>query len=421
MSSEQCSMSSLLLPLPTKRLAPHCLFFLFFNLVYFLPLLGVVLFNYEEGTSIAADLDREVMAKITWIYLLGIVAFVCGSGLNTFLGRMTNRKTEPRGALQLFRLSPSFWVLCSVTIAVFALSKVLLRPLGVYSEYAFDTGSMTGGIWSFSMFCSESLLFLSIVVLFSNARHNVLWFLILTGINGINLLHGTRIFFMVAAIAFCFNLYVRGKLTFRLGILAFCSTLVLGYLVFLSRSHVEVDDQTFSPTRVISPVVAESVLSQLSLIGTIKHPEIWSFWGSPPDFFLDALYFVTPRFLLSGKDELLFINRFGDLSPLGGFSGYAEGLIYFGVFFPLFYFIVGIMVDWLVRHARHSQFWSAIYVYFVCDFLFHIMRGYAMSIKMLINGLVILVFIILLSHAQTLLTPSRQVINTSPQPDNNLG
>ena len=395
MSSKQCSANSMLLPLPTRRLAPHSLFFLFFNLMYFLPLLGVVLFNYEAETNIAPDLDWGVTKKIAWIYLLGTLAFLCGSRLRTFLARVTARKTEPR-ALQLFRLSRSFWVLCSATVAVFALSKVLLLPLGVYSDYAFDTESMIGGVWSFSMFCSESLLLLSIVVLFSNAQRNVLWFLILTGINGINLLHGTRIFFMVAAIAFCLNLYVRGKLTFRLGILAFCSTLALGYFVFLSRSHVEVDDRTFSAARVISPIMFEGIFSQLSLIGTIKHPEIWSFWGSPHHFFLDALYFVTPRFLLPGKDGMLFINRFSDLSPLGGFSGYAEGLIYFGVFFPVLYLIVGIVADWLLRHARHSQFWSVIYVYFVSDILFHIMRGYIMEIKMLANGLVILAIVVFL-------------------------
>jgi len=415
MSSKQ-SGNSLLIPLSTGRLAPHSLFFLFFNVVYFIPLLGVVMFNQQEGI-LTADLDGNVMTKIAWIYLLGITAFACGSGLKTFLGR----KTKPTAALQLFTLTRSFWVLCVVTIAVFLLSKVLLRPLGVYAEYAFDTESMTGGVWSFSMFCSESLLFLSIVVLFSTARRNLLWFFVLTGINGINLLHGTRTFFMVAAVAFCLNLYVRGKLTFKLGFLAFCVSLALGYLVFLSRSHVEVDDQTFSPARIISPILSESILSQLPLIGTIKHPEIWSIWGSSYHFFLDTLYFVTPRFMLPGKDELLFINRFGDLSPFGGFSGYAEGLIYFGVFFPFFYFIVGIVADWLLRHARYSQFWSAIYVYFVCDFLFRLMRGYVMDIKMLLNALTILALIVVCNQAQILLAPSRQGIRASPQPHSNPG
>src|ERR1700686_2511937 len=124
-SSGIASESFLLAP-PMRRLAPHSLFFLFFNLVYFLPLLGVVLFNYSEGgTNTAADLDSGVMGKITWVYLLGMSAFLCGSGLNAFLARVTSRKTEPR-ALQLFRLNSSFWVLCSLAITIFVISKVLL-------------------------------------------------------------------------------------------------------------------------------------------------------------------------------------------------------------------------------------------------------------------------------------------------------
>lgn len=425
MSSKQLLASSLSLTLPNGRLAPHSLFFLFFNLVYFLPLLGVALFNYSEGgTSTAADLDFDVTRKITFVYLLGILAFVCGSKLSPFLGFASTRPILQR-ALRLFGLNSPFRLLCWAMVGLFVVSKVLLVGLGVYSQYAFETDSMTGGVWSFSMFCSESLLFLSIVVLFSNARRNVLWFLILTGINGINLLHGTRIFFIIAGITFCFYLYLRVRLTLKIAILAFSGSLLVSYLIFLSRSKVEVDVQTFSFTRVISPIMYEGIFSQLSLIETIKHPQLWSLWGSLHNFFLDALYFVIPRFLLPGKDEILFINRFSDLSPLGAFSGYAQGLIYFGVFFPLFYCILGIIAGWLLRQAKDSQFWSAIYVYFVCDFMFRIMRdGYIIPIKMLVNGLTILAFVVCCSYAQILpkfAPPSRQGLKASPQPSSNGG
>ena len=399
MSSKQLSANSVLLPLPNGRVAPHSLLFLFFNLLYFVPLLGVMLFSYSEGgTAKAADLDLDVARKITYIYFLGTFAFVCGSRLGPFLGLVTARPIAQR-ALRLFGLNRPFRLVCLAMIGLFLLSKVLLRRLGVYSEYAFDTDGMTGGVWSFSMFCSESLLLLSIVVLFSNARRNVSWFLILTGINGINLLHGTRLFFIIAGITFCFYQYVRGELRLKTAILAFGGVLLVGYLVFLSRSHVETDDQTFSFARLISPIMFESIFSQLSLIGTIRHPEMWSLSGSPHHFFLDALYFVTPRFLLPEKDQLLFTNRFADLSPLGAFSGYAQGLIYFGIFFPFFYFVLGVIAGWLQRHARHSQFWSVIYVYFVCDFLFRIMRdGYVIPIKMLLDSVMIMLVVGFLHH-----------------------
>jgi hypothetical protein len=393
------------LAVATWRLAPHSWLFLLFNLVYFLPLLGVLLFNYSEGgTTTAADLDPDTAGKIAWIYLLGCSAFLCGSRLD-LSGSWTTANTPGR-SLRLFGLSWSFWIICSVVVTALMVSKVLLIPAGVYSEYAFDTESMTGGAWSFSMFCSESVLFLSIAVLFSRARRNLLWFLVLTVINGVNLLHGTRIFAMIAGVVFCFYLYVRGKFSLKLAVFAASSLLALGYLVYVTRSNIGMDDETFSAARVISPLMYEGIFSQISLIQTVHNPNLWRGVGSPPNFFLDAIYFLTPRVLLPQKDAMLFTDRFTDLSPLGAFSGYAQGLLYFGVCFPLFYFLLGSVAAWLFRRAKDSSFWSVIYVYFACDFLFRVMRdGYIIPIKMLIDALIILAFVALWSPSPVGFTP----------------
>ena len=402
MTSNQQPRNSLLFIVPNGPAAPHSLVFVFLNLVYYVPLLGVALFSYSEGgTSAAAALDFDVMKKITYIYLLGTLAFLCGSRLSPFIG-LANTRLISHKVLRSFRLTKRFMLLCGVMVGLFVVSKLLLRGIGVYSEYAFDTGRMTGGVWSFSMFCSESLLLLSIVVLFSTTRRNVLWFMILTAINGINLLHGTRVFFVIAGIAFCFYLYVRRQLTFKIAMAAFGGALLVGYLVFLSRSQLDVGDRTWSLTRLISPLMFEGIFSQLSLVGAVRHPEIWMWSGSPHHFFLDAVYFAVPRVFLVEKDQLLFMDRFGDLSPLGAFSGYAQGLIYFGVLFPLFYFVLGITAGWLQRHARRSELWSVIYVYFVCDFLFRVMRdGYVVPIKMLFNAVAILLCICSLGQVRS--------------------
>lgn len=399
MSSRPTSETRSFLAVTTGRLAPHSWLFLLFNLLYFLPLLGVLLFNYSEGgTTTAADLDPDTAGKIAWIYLLGCCAFLCGSRLD--LSRAPTSRNSPSRGLRLFHLSWSFRIICSVIVAALLVSKVLLISTGVYSEYAFDTESMTGGAWSFSMFCAESVLFLSIAVLFSRTRRNLLWFAVLTLINGVNLLHGTRIFAMIAGVVFCFYLYVRGKFTMKLALLATASLLALGYLVYLTRSNIAVDNETFSAARLISPLMYEGVFSQISLIQTVHNPNLWRGVGSPLNFFSDAIYFVTPRVFLPQKDTMLFTDKFSDLSPLGAFSGYAQGLLYFGVCFPLFYFILGSIAAWLFRRARYSSFWSVIYVYFACDFLFRVMRdGYVIPVKMLIDALIILAFVALLSPA----------------------
>ena len=375
-------------------IAPHSLLFILFNLLYYIPLFVVLFFNYSEGgTGDAADLDARALLRITVIFCSGTLAFLLGSGLTWYATSPSGQK--PLAALRLFIAGRAFGILCAIVVAIFALSKILVVPLGVYSEYAFDTESMIGGAWSFSMFCSETLLFLSIIMLFSTVPRNVTWFLVLTGINGVNLLHGTRIFTIIACIAFCFYQYLRDKLSVRVAAAAFVTALGLAYFVFLTRSAVELDDQTFSVSHLVSPIMFEGIFSQVSLIGAIRHPEAWSTWGSIGSFLHDVICFVIPRFLLPDKDKLLIIDQFTDLSPLGAFSGYAQGLIYFGLFFPVFYFALGCLGGWLFRQAGRSRFWAMIYVYFVCDFLFRIMRdGYIIPIKMILDSVVILLLVL---------------------------
>ncbi len=391
------------LPVKARRATPHAALFLFFNIVYFLPLLGLLLFNYSEGGTLdAADLDTRTALQIAFMYLLGCGAFLLGSRLD-LLRMWADDASRQSDGLQMFGVSRSFQILCLVMIVALLLSKVLLVPTGVYSEYAFDTENMTGGTWSFSMFCAESVLFFSIALLFSRSRHNVAWFLALTAINASNLFHGTRLFSMIGGVVFCFYLYIRGRFNWRLAILAPAALLALGYVIFIARSDVFIDQQTFSIAKLISPVMYEAIFSQLSLIQAVRSPHLWTPFGSPFHFVSDVFYFVTPRLLLPQKDQLLFIDQFSDLSPLGGFSGYAQGLLYFGIAFPMFYFVLGTVGAWLWRRAKDSSFWSVMYVYFACDFLFRVMRdGYVIPVKMLVNALTILALVVLAEHAQLL-------------------
>jgi hypothetical protein len=379
------------LTLSRQNLTPHAALFFAFNCLYLGPVLGAFFFRYTEGgTEVAADLEPDTLAKMALMYVAGVLAFWLGSRMGGN-GPAAEKRRLPFRVLRLFNLSTPFWVVCFVVVVALLISKVLLIPLGVYSEYAFDTDSMTGGVWSFSMACSDFLVVLSIAALFSRARHNIIWFMVLTAINAINLLHGTRIFFIVSAIAFCFYGYLRGKLTWRIGMAGTIFTLAIEYWVFLARSHTDVDSGTFSLVRMISPLMYEGIFSQLSLFEVIRNPKLWNLFGSPQNLFLDIVYFIVPRFLLPDKDKMLFINRFSDLSPLGAFSGYAAGLIYLGILFPIFYFLLGWIANRLLRKAETSSFWFIVYVYVVCDVLFRIMRdGYIMPIKAVIDALAIM-------------------------------
>lgn len=379
-------------------IAPHILFFWIYNLIYYLPLLVIYIWGYSEG-NVAKEiaLDPQSLSAITILYVEGLIAFSLGSFLaSTFQTRFLYAQRDWSTSAQ-----PQFGIADKLTVlliaAMFICAKAALIPLGVYNVYAFDTGEMTSAVWSFSMFCAECVLLMSILVLFSDTRHNKFLFLILSVLNGINLLHGTRIIFIVNVMVIVMYAYLKGSLTLRKmliwGPILFAAVLTMTYAVFLSRSGAFGNE--LSVARVLSPLVYESLFSQISLRNVVNTPDIMNSIGAMPDFFVDVLSFITPRFLLPDKDSLLYLSRFNELSPLGAFNGYATGLIYFGVFWPIFYLILGGLASWLYRKAHTNAYWLIFYVYFTADALFRFMRdGYVIPIKIIANIIELIVLLI---------------------------
>jgi hypothetical protein len=380
-------------------IAPHILFFWIYNLIYYAPLVVIYIWGYSEG-NVAKEiaLDPHSLSAITILYVEGLIAFSLGSFLaSTFQSRFLNAQRNWSSSAQ-----PHFGTAEKLTVfliaALFICAKAALVPLGVYNIYAFDTGEMTSGIWSFSMFCAECVLLMSILVLFSGTRYNKSLFLVLSLLNGINLLHGTRIIFIVNVMVIVMYAYLRGSLTLRkmviFGPIFFAAVLGMTYAVFISRSGAFGNE--LSIARVVSPIVYESLFSQISLRNVVNTPDIMNSTGALPDFFVDVFSFITPRFLLPDKDSFLYLGRFVELSPLGAFNGYATGLIYFGVFWPIFYLLLGGLASWLYRKAHTNAYWLVFYVYFTADALFRFMRdGYVIPIKIIANIIELILLLVL--------------------------
>jgi hypothetical protein len=373
----------------TVPIAPHILFFWIYNFIYYVPLLVIYIWGYSEGNAVKEiALDPDSFSAITILYVEGLIAFSLGSLLaSTFQSRFLNAQRNWSSSAQP-HLGTAEKLTVLLVAGMFICAKAALVPLGVYSIYAFDTGEMTSGIWSFSMFSAECVLLMSILVLFSGIRYNKSLFLVLSLLNGINLLHGTRIIFIVNVMVIIVYAYLRGSLTLRkmviFGPIFFAAVLGVTYTVFLSRSSAFGNE--LSIARVLSPIVYESLFSQLSLRNVVNTQDIMNSTGALPAFFVDVFSFITPRFLLPDKDSLLYLSRFNELSPLGAFNGYATGLIYFGVFWPIFYFVLGGLASWLYRKARTNAYWLIFYVYFTADALFRFMRdGYVIPIKIIAN------------------------------------
>jgi hypothetical protein len=388
-------------PLASSTISPHVLFFIFYNLLYLLPLLLAFGFGYEDEGSVGRVLGvtGTTILKACAIYMAGIIAFVAGSsGIHFLSWSKYGRLPAPRPFRQ-FQIGIAEWLAIGILIAVFVSTKIALVPLGVYNAYAFDTGLMdSNGIWSFSTFCSEAMVLVALIVLFSNAKHNIAVFLLLSGINGINLLHGTRIFFISSMMSLMLYANVRGKITYKAvlfyGPILGTGVLLLTYLVFLSRSAVDVAG-AFTPAKLISPLIYESVFSQMSLLTLIKTPMIWGGLDTLGWFPHDVFVFTIPRFLVPDKGELQYIGQFYWLSPLGAFNGYAQALLYFGLLFPFCYFLLGVLGSWLFRLGMRSPWWFIFYALFTEDFFLHLARdGYIISTKMLLNSLELLAILI---------------------------
>jgi hypothetical protein len=394
-------------------LAPHILFCLFYNLIYFVPLLLVYLLGYSEGgADEVLGMGTPAMLRITGLYSIGFISFALGAQVKRFLYFILRVKYKTNWSPTWFRLTLSEIIVVGTIVLAFLVSKIALIPLGVYHEYAFDADLMGGPVWSFSMFCSEMLLLSAMLVLFASGKRNTRWFFLLSAINAVNLAHGTRVFFIITVMAYALYAYIRGQLPIRRILIyappAFLCVLTLTYVIYLFRESASLSG-AFSPAKLVSPIVYESIFSQFSLITIVNHPSLVSATGNVFKFFSDVALFTTPRILYPEKESQLFFAQFGYLNPKGGYNGYATSLIYFGLFFPVFYFCLGAIGTWLHGKAKQSSWWFILYVYFTADFLFRIMRdGFDIPIKMIINVMQLLALLYIARYLVSLLATKRR-------------
>jgi hypothetical protein len=376
-----------------RRIAPHNLLFPLYATIYFFPLWLVGRSGFGAGMLGQTGADANaLMGRIAALYAAGTASFLLGSGSASFVAWMLGAARSRTPRLALVRIYQVDKIVLAFLVCAFLASKLLLVPLGVYSAYAFDTNMMDSPVWSASMFFSEMLVFASLLALFSGLRHNVLVFCGLTLLSGVNLLHGTRNFFVTAMIAAMLYGYLRKRMSLpkmaAYGAGAFCFAVFLAYLVYLNRQHAAFSD--FSLISILSPITFESVFAQISLVNVLSHPSMVDALGHPLRFLGDVLIFASPRALIGDKEELLWAHQFAPLSPLGGFSGFAMGLLYFGYLLPAAYFLLGLAAG-MLRRLSNTSAGAAMYVYFCCDFLYRIQRdGYVIPAKMCLDNMIVL-------------------------------
>lgn len=353
----------------------------------------------------AVSITPDKLGSMAQFYGVSAFAFLIGVGSVEILYRAsrktrtivdTNRRTAAPGLVGGWQTA-LFWI-CALGLLG---TKILLIREGVYSAYAFDSGGMDSKAWTVSMGFSEMLLmFLAYFLAKKNKKLAIVSFCIIS----VNLIHGTRIFTLIALFMFfCERVFLARVIGIRkamlLGVVGSTLAVLAFLVVFLRRSGVSLQLADVDFDMIISPIVYESLFNQISFVRMLDYHAAGRVDFVPHLMLMDIFTFRLPDFMSTGYNFQL--SSFGPLSPLGGLSGYASALIYFGDFYSLFYFIAGAGLQcsyiW-TKLAKHS-FSRALFLYLLCSTFFRSFRDpWIVPGKMLLDNTLVLLFLISISQ-----------------------
>jgi hypothetical protein len=162
----------------------------------------------------------------------------------------------------------------------------------------------------------------------------------------------------------------------------------------LARSGKEVSIQSLLSIFIAEPVFT---LSSFSNYTNISGRPLISF---PVEVLTSIINFIPTVFAPSKIDFLkeLDTNTFMS-TPFGAKSLLLSLYSNFGIFFPLYLFLMGLYTGLLKKLAHSSQFFLAVYIAILPLHMFHIFReGFITSIKLLFFNSLILPFILILVY-----------------------
>lgn len=379
------------------KILPHELLYFLYSVIYMLPVLYVYMFGFDlGGVENAIGLDYSIIEQMITFYATSLFFFYVGSFIASYRARESLRYNSDH------ILTSTEKLIFVVVLAATLLTKILLFKEGVYDAYAFDSGGMTSKTWTVSMGLSELAIAIFIYSLFSgNKKFAFITFIVI----GSNLLHGTRIFTLISLFIYVYYyfIYLRRFSRIQLIVLAVSggfAILITFFLVFAHRSDVPLSWDTFNIDMMISPVIYESLFNQISfvkMLGFLNHNMVPF---APFQLINDAFVFSLPVGGGVDKGSLMYTEIFGELSPLGGLSGYASAIIYFSSFYFIWYLLLGFTCSILWRFTKNINFrllTRVAYVYFVCDTLFRFNRDpWFIALKMLFNNLFFIALVLVL-------------------------
>jgi len=390
-------------------LLPHEILFSLFNLIYILPIAYIYIYGFTEGgVEKAINISTSMINEMMFFYIIMFVAFFSGSILTAKMLGVHKVKNIPYINISSFKLSIAQILIVSIIFIAQIIIKILLYKEGVYDSYAFDSGAMSNKYWTVSMGLSELCLALFVFAIICDKKIiGIIAFVMIS----LNLLHGTRIFTCISLIvvSYYYVFYkkrISGIKAVLIGLISFVLVVLIFLFIFIVRSNVDISISDLNMDIILSPVIYESAFNQISFVRMLQHLQLGNTYFAPHQLISDVIIYTIPQFTSIAKSSLMHSHDFGELSPLGGLSGYASAIIYFSDFYFIWYLFLGSALSFLMFKSRSSKYpilCRFFYVYIICDTLFRMQRDpYVIAMKMLVdNALFIFIFIVMSKKLKT--------------------
>ncbi len=393
-----------------RKTPPHTLFFLIMAIVYVLPTLLTLFFNVNGHLPYVINQFSE-FENTRWalliIYIIVVLSFVLGSSLVTSIFRRSSDTLisyigPNKSHISFLSKTQKIVVYAFIILGVFSIYK--MRDKGFFSvgDYmeSFDIAKTERNL--FAILC-DIYAFLFIFISFNSYRqHKVLRYIIL-GLVGVTLLAGSRMYIVPLIFYYLYiNVYVTPfsrKQLYKLGL--FSIIILAGFIFIFTFRH---DSSIDSADTLVLLTQYESIGVHIPLMKAINMG--WHIQFKPDFVFLfsDIFLFIIPRIVFPLKNLYLFFDNqviTYALSPFGGVNGIASVIVYFGVLFPLPFFILGAGLSFLYNLCKrqyNNVGLNAYYVYLCSAFMFSFMRnGILIGLK---NAIIIALLSVLIVKAQ---------------------
>lgn len=380
------------------KLAPHSLFFLLISVLYGGPIFITLFWRINEHTTYVNDLlslYQNTRWSVLIIYLISIISFLLGSGfMSTIMNRLfktNNLSSIPHFYSKTLKIAFFQKMLIFTFIGLGIIMLIQMFQSGTFSsDYteSFEHGFEAQNV--FTLLCD--IFFFFFIYLWFNFKGSykktkyLLLLMIFT-----TLIKGSRMFMVPLLFLFLYHIiYIKGlnyKNIFYILMVGIFALLGLCSVFFFRHGADPSGDDISSLLFLL--IQYESCGIHIPLMKEILLDWHTSF---APIYRLtsDTLLFTVPRIIFPDKNQFLFFDNTiaqYNLSPYGGINGEASVILYFGLLFPFFFFLIGSLFSGLYKltksNSNHQL--TPIYIFICCSFIFTFLRnGILIAIKNII-------------------------------------